>query len=478
MAAQRPGSTLPNSNFLPRLHDWPRWAGLATTLFGLLLSVLVFYPGLFTPDSMVQFDQAQSGEFEDWHPPIMAALWFVLNHIHRGPELLFLTHLLLFWIGAWAVSDGLVRSGAKWGALFPLIGLTPFVFNYLGLLWKDVALASAWLLAAGIAFRRFAHGEKLHLTEHAAIWVSFIYGALVRSNSIFAAAPLILYFLNVDIFSRRVWPQIAACILVPVLLLAGAAVFNNQVLQAEAEHPEDSLFLFDIVGVSHRTRTNLAPGPWTSEQARRIPDCYGADKWDYVGMGDCQFFTQTLDDREIWGSPVVSHAWLAAIAQHPREYIAHRLAFSNQMMRWLGPIPRNDAFMESEMADPHYEHHPGPIFRAYQAICSALANTPLFRPYFWLLLAGSIVGVSWFATDSPQRRFASAIAASGFIYLATYIVFGVASDFRYAYWSVIATVAALAALACCKWRVPRHAAAASIIGGGLIGAAVIASILL
>src|SRR5262249_18601265 len=158
-----------------------------------------------------------------------------------------------------------------------------------------------------------------------------------------------------------------------------------------------------------------------------IPDCYGADKWDRVGMGECHFLTQTLDDRNLWGRPAISRAWITAIAQHPGEYVAHRLAFSNQMMRWLGPIPRDDALMESEITDPRYEHHPGPIFRAYEAVSNALSGTPLFRPYFWLLVSTVALVLAWFAIDSPQRRFAAAVAASAFIYLATYVVFGVAS---------------------------------------------------
>ena len=450
--------------------------GATLTAFGFLLSVIVFYPGIFTPDSLDQFSQAQTGQFEDWHPPMMAALWFVLNRLHEGPELLFFTHLILFWVGLWAVSDAIRRSGAHWGALVPLIGLAPFVFNYLGLLWKDVALASAWLFAAGVAFRRLVRGEKLQVWELVVIWAAFAYGALVRGNSIFAAAPLALYFLNTDVFSRRIWPQIAACILVPALLLTAASVFNQQIVAAEAQHPEDSLFLFDLVGVSHQTRANLVPGPWTPAQARQIPDCYGVDKWDHVGMGHCRFLTQTLDDRDLWGGPAVSHAWLGAIAQHPLQYAAHRLAFSNQLMRWLGPIPAHDAFMESEMTDPRYRHHPGPVFRAYEAGSDALASTPFFRPYFWLLIAAGAVVVSWFATDSPQRRFASALSASGFVYLATYVVFGVASDFRYAYWSILASCAALAALCACAWRTPRQAGAAAVVCSAVIAAAVAASV--
>jgi hypothetical protein len=378
----------------------------------------------------------------------------------------------------WAVSDGIVRGGARWGVLLALIGLAPFVFNYLGLLWKDVALASAWLFAAGIAFRRFARGEKLGLLEHAMISAAFLYGALVRGNSIFAAAPLVLYFLNVDVFSRRIWPQVAACVLAPALLIASASVFNHQIVQAEAQQPEDSLFLFDLVGISHQTRTNLVPGPWTPAQARRIPDCYGADKWDHVGMGDCRFLTQTLDDRGLWGQPAISRAWISAIMQHPVQYVAHRVAFTNQILRWLGPIPVRDAFMESEITDSRYEHQPGPIFRAYEAASDALDRTPLFRPYLWLLLSAATVVLSRLAADSPQRRFAAAIGASAFLYLATYVVFGVASDFRYAYWAIVGACVALGALAACAWNTPRRAAIAATVCAGAIAVAIAVSVAL
>ncbi|MBS0386241.1 MAG: hypothetical protein JSS00_12935 [Proteobacteria bacterium] len=460
------------------ISAWPNWADAVVPALGFLLSAIAFYPGIFTPDSLDQFAQAQSGAFTDWHPPIMAALWFVLNRLHEGPELIFFAHLALFWVGLWAAGDALTLAGARWGALLPLVGFAPFVFNYLGLLWKDVALASAWLFAAGIAFRGFARRGKLRALEQVAMWTAFLYGALVRGNSIFAAAPLALYLLDTDIFSRRIWPQIAALVLAPALLLTGSSMLNRQVLQAEAQNPEDSLFLFDLAGISHQTRTNLVPGPWTAEQARRIPNCYGADKWDHVGMGGCRFVTQTLDDRDLWGGPAITHAWIGAIERYPLQYAAHRLAFSNQMMRWLGPIPVHDSFMESEITDPRYEHHPGPIFRAYEAASEALDQTPLFRPYFWLLLSAASVALSWFATDSPQRRFASAIGASAFIYLATYVVFGVASDFRYAYWSVIGVCVALGALGACAWRVPRHAAYAAIACAAAIGAAIATSVAL
>jgi hypothetical protein len=158
-----------------------------------------------------------------------------------------------------------------------------------------------------------------------------------------------------------------------------------------------------------------------------------------------------LDDQHLLGSPVLSRAWLSAILAHPGDYLAHRLAFTNSILRWLGPVPVRDTFMESEITDPRYENHPGAIFHAYENACEELTNTPLFRPYFWLVLGFAALALSFIAQPSPQRAFAGALSASGIVYLLTYTVFGVASDFRYAYWSIIATLAAGAALFGCAW---------------------------
>jgi hypothetical protein len=206
-----------------------------------------------------------------------------------------------------------------------------------------------------------------------------------------------------------------------------------------------------------------------------MPNCYGADKWDHTGMGDCAFVTDTLDDYNLMGSPAIAHAWFSAVVQHPALYLAHRLAYANDMFRWLGPIPVRDSYLENEFADPRYADNPGPISGAVEDMCDALADTPLFRPYFWLPIAIGAVAISFAAEDSPQRRFAGIMSVSATLYLLTYVPFGVASDFRYAYWSIIATLAACAALLACTWRNERLMKTLATASAGAIVAAVIAS---
>jgi hypothetical protein len=220
----------------------------------------------------------------------------------------------------------------------------------------------------------------------------------------------------------------------------------------------------------------LLPGGWTPDQAARIPDCFRQDKWDHLAMGDCQFITTTLDAQHLLNAPALPRAWFAAITAHPGDYISHRLAFTNSIMRWLGPIPVDDAFMESEINDQRYAHHSGPIFETYSTLSDALAATPFFRPYFWLAVLFLTFALSLAAAPSPLRNFAAAMSASGALYLVTYVVFGVASDFRYAYWSILAALAAGAGLLGCSWPSPRQLRIVFGAGAGAIALLVAISV--
>ena len=53
------------------------WAWLLVAAF----IVLLFYPGIMSNDSIASLRQARSFEFNDWHPPVMALIWSVLDRI-------------------------------------------------------------------------------------------------------------------------------------------------------------------------------------------------------------------------------------------------------------------------------------------------------------------------------------------------------------------------------------------------------------
>jgi hypothetical protein len=264
----------------------------------------------------------------------------------------------------------------------------------------------------------------------------------------------------------------------PILLWVGSALVAGPILHAERQHPLASLEAFDIVGIGRQSGENLLPGTWTAAEAAQIEQCYKPDKWDSISGGACAFVPDNLDAQKNWGTPVLTQAWVGAILAHPGAYLLHRMAYMNELLRWLGPIPEQDSFMESEMQDVRYAHFPGGLFRAFERTTNALAASPLFRPYFWLILSLVLCALGYCATPSPSVAIARALSLSGALYLLTYAVVGVGSDFRYAYWTIVSVLLAAMALTGATWRRPAYAQLAMLAGGGSLALAVIASVAL
>src|SRR5207253_5140389 len=82
-----------------------------------------------------------------------------------------------------------------------------------------------------------------------------------------------------------------------------------------------------------------------------------------------------------------------------------------------------------------------PRFRTVLALHDELKPTVLFRMGFWLILAAAICGFAWRTRATPAGAFAIGATGSAIIYVMTFFLVGVASDFRYGYSCVLASLA-------------------------------------
>jgi hypothetical protein len=141
-----------------------------------------------------------------------------------------------------------------------------------------------------------------------------------------------------------------------------------------------------------------------------------------------------LEGEKIFGSKTLVDAWLRAVASHPIAYLQHRAAFmwtflaGENFTMWTYKL-NNQA--EMVFAD-------NPAFMALVRIHDALKPTPLFRAGTWLLLNILLCGFAWRRREDPAGAFALGVCGSAVVYVMTFFVVGVASDFRYAYWAVLA----------------------------------------
>jgi len=71
----------------------------------------------------------------------------------------------------------------------------------------------------------------------------------------------------------------------------------------------------------------------------------------------------------------------------------------------------------------------------------------MFRPVFWFAVACACL-VAARRCGPASRKLVTALSLSSLVYLGTYFFVGIASDFRYAYWAVLASTACVGVLAC------------------------------
>jgi hypothetical protein len=82
-------------------------------------------------------------------------------------------------------------------------------------------------------------------------------------------------------------------------------------------------------------------------------------------------------------------------------------------------------------------------FKSVIALHDALKSTILFRVGFWLMLATAIGALAWPGRATASGAFAVGVTACATVYVLTFFLVGVAADFRYGYWCVLATLIAV-----------------------------------
>ena len=154
-----------------------------------MMYLFVFWPGLMSPDSIMQWGEVQTGIFSDAHPAIHTMLIWVLSRLWNTPAVLVIFHILLLsLISAWGlgelqkqhVSAIFIWAGALLFALLPINGL--LVIS----VWKDITYACA-LFAFFLQFVKIflSNGKWLENNWNlAGLILAGITAAVVRHNGL------------------------------------------------------------------------------------------------------------------------------------------------------------------------------------------------------------------------------------------------------------------------------------------------------
>lgn len=410
---------------------------IAVLLFcalGFAVTLYVFYPGIMTFDAAYVYRDIGRNFRGDWQSPVMTSLWALIDPLAPGSASMFLLITLLYWLAFALIGLTLARN--SWLALvLPILAVSPPAFILLGVIWRDVLFAAAWLLAAALVFATNGRTTVVIRAAQVLALILLMFGVLLRPNVI-PAAPLLAAY----ILWPSGWRLKRTAILYPLAFIALVALVPAVyygALHATRQHPLHGVFVFDLGGITYFTKENQFPVSFTPEQTTLLTErCYPTDKWDtYWYIEPCRFVMARLEGDKIFGTGALLKAWRDAVIAHPVAYLEHRATFA------LGFLTGDNLVMWTYDIDNQNK----PVFADRAAFTTLVAMQKalpawLFKPATWLALCLLLCAMAWRRRNTPSGAFVIGACGSATIYVASYFVVGLASDYRYAYWAVLAAL--------------------------------------
>lgn len=468
---------------------------IAATLvcaLGFCISLAINYPGFLTYDSVEQLLDARTGAYTDWHPPLMAAIWGVLDRIVPGSLGMLVLQSALVWVGtallvrAWFSGAG---TSPAWLVAPAIVVLLPPVFSFSGAIVKDILMWGAFVLALGLAatMRPFAVQPKTLFVLHAAATLAALMLAIMlRYNAVFAALPILalcaLRAIGTPTLRRAIIAGVVAVCGCAVLVAAGVRISNAMAVYHR--RPAMSVQIFDVSGVIAYLKDRdaqqalydripaiiRAPGgldklltvypsyywetPFAEDAREAAFACPLRDetpRLHRLSRFDTCFFVTDAESR------AMQRLWIDTIAHHPLLWLFHRIQMfrhvvgANDRHLWEGSFMRQAkgrSLTGVDLSGRIYgDKVPRPT-RLQQAISDTferLSNTWLYRPWIYLLLGAGVVGTAVWRRDWAYLD-TIVVGTSGLAHEAGLFFLAPSADFRYSHYMIYASAFSAALL--------------------------------
>jgi len=406
------------------------------------------YPGLMSVDSFDQLAEGRAWFFTDSHPPIMAAMWGLLDRVIPGPAAMLVLQSACFLAGCYLILRRAMRpTGAAVAAglllLFPPIGAT------LAVIWKDCMMAG--FLVLGIALVLDAR-RGVRIAGLALLMLATAF----RYNAFAATLPLValLFEWRPGLATLRRY-ALALAVWIAITLLALG--LDRALVSKEMHFWSSSFALADITG----TLAKLEPDLPDSELAPLLLPTQIQVERDFHATIRAHYTPGDLakligPPPALWnvalnsGEPMpeaqrdaLGRAWHEIVLGHPVAYLRYRV---DSFAEVLG-LRRK--FAGTAVMPRHWQRHDAlarfaiddvrpPLADAGEAVAWwFIHRTPLSRPWFYLVLALALVGFAL------HDREVLALLASGLLLESSLLILGATPDYRYSHWLTVTTCLAL-----------------------------------
>lgn len=437
---------------------------------GVIVTLVLTFPGFLCWDSIIQLSQARSGIFSDLHPPMMAFLWRMVELVITGPFGMLLIQVVTIWTGLFFVQRFyLDRSRSIIKTIMPmLVVFSPPVFGILGLVSKDIQMTAWLILATGLAARtiqKHVTTETIPPLSFTLFWIALWLALTLRHNAIGAALGIVwflvfsLFFCNKGLFRRLLFTFCIA--LSSTIVLFVLAVSANRLITSVKLHPWVQIAVFDIVGtaayaedsdyVKHMHLSSLGgilrrPDLTTDE----LIESYRPYDWSMSFKEGPLVNLWTYIPNESERDALIK-TWLRVVRTYPSAYLFHRLAVFREALG-LGDHRSSGIYYSdwnnfADKAAALNIHHEATLSSLQSAVYLVLRGlqryTPLFRPYIYGLISilCLIFGAVFLIRGMSSLPFF--LALSGLGSELTVFVAAPTFEYRYSYWMIFSSILSL-----------------------------------
>lgn len=440
----------------PPLSNVARLVPLAAVLAtGACASLWLSWPGQLSPDSVWQLQQGRSGVFNAWHPPVMAWLLGRFDALSPGAPGFIVLDTALGFGGLFAFAALAPRPRIAAIVLAAILAASPLLLTYQGDVWKDVLFADA--AVAGFAALAWAGrlwaapGRRWSLIALA--FALFALAALARQNGLlvplFGAAGLGVVARRGGTPHRHAIGD-SARVLVGCLLLVWAA--NAGLAKHGDGEPAQArqlawLQVWDLAGAAH-----IDPSLDLADLERDAPDAavfvrQAAASWTPTRV-DPLLGLPNADAALDGANAAIGRAWRHMILTRTGLYARVRLADFGQLLATPRLMDCRPLFIGLDgppeiLAALHLKPHDPAKVAFGQRYALAFVGTPVLSHLVYGALALVLLILAVRDRARPESVAVAAMLAAALTFTVSFLIIGVACDYRYLYLLDLSAMAAL-----------------------------------
>lgn len=404
--------------------------GLAICAAGFIYSLMAFFPGWMSVDSVIQYHQAKYDSYTDWQPVLLAWWWNKLDGIYSGPGLFLVQDCLLYWGAFYLFASGAAVRFGRQAWLLPLAGFWPGLLIPLAFIWKDIVFGISIFFTWSLVFHAYWKGRRLYAAEWLVGLLLCILAVGVKPNGLIVVPFLLFVVLDREFpsfFANRSRQLVSLFLIIPVLSFALAAISMNVVEHKKIIHESNLQYIatHDIAGILALTGQNFMPSYITenaSDKKIEIKSMY------YSGGNNLLFFNSAMGNLTTRNPDDLSELyrnWRQAVIAQPIPYLRHRLAVFNEFIRMGSLTP-------GWIGDPGIVKNEFGLTFTENSFSEQLMRWPQRLPVIFLpwayILALSIAGAA--LSFSPvDRKLVSMFCLSALAFIAPHFFIAPAADY-------------------------------------------------